>query len=75
MIESQGKLINFVLLANAALSKGYKFDGDFLKAVGSGIHFMFYFIFGELKHKQNKIFSLNPDKEVVKKVYCNFIMI
>lgn len=68
MILAQSKLIDFVVLANAALSKGYKFEGNFLKVIGTSVYFAFYFIFGEMKRKQNKIFSLNPDKEVVKRV-------
>ena len=68
MKVAQKRLIDFVYLANAALSQGYKFEGDFLRFVGCGLYFMFYMLASDLKLKQSKIFSLKPDPAVVKKV-------
>ncbi len=68
MIKAHKKIDRLALFAKAALSQGYKFEGNIFKYYGSFVYSLFYFLFTKMQKKQSKLFSLNPTKDVVIRV-------
>ncbi len=71
MKRKMEEVFNFVILGNAAVSKGYEFHSEYLKILGTSFYFAYYYFHSSKAKIQCQKYSLHPNFEVAKKVYYN----
>jgi len=61
-------VFDFVILGNAAVSKGQEFTANYLKILGTSFYFAYFFFNSKKAKIQSQKYSLQPNFDVAKKV-------
>ena len=62
-------LCNQVILASAAVSKGYQYNDKYLRALGIGWFFTYYFFNQKKANLQCKKFFINPRADIARSIW------
>ena len=62
------KVFDFVLLGNASVSKGFNFNDNYLKVLGTGWYMAYFFFNQKNANLESKRFFIKPSSDVARKV-------
>ena len=73
MKQKMKELFNFIILGNAAVSKGHEITTDYLKILGTSFYFAYFFFNSKKAKLQSQKYSLKPNFDIAKKVFDPYI--
>jgi len=74
MKQKMKDVFNFVILGNAAVSKGNEFSAEYLKVLGTSFYFAYFFFHSSKAKIQSQKYALQPNFEVAKKVNSKLLI-